>query len=999
MSAPEHDQAARVAVRPVTRREAAIVVALALVIAAWPVRAGLFHPDRVVLGVDNVTATSLPWRAAIDAANAAPPPSEVTRPRNPALSDQAVVFYPFHRWVARSWIAGDPPLWNPLVYAGAPGLGNPQSGALDPQVALLVLLDALGGVDLAGWGYALLAWLRLAAAGAGAYFLGRRIGLGPPGAALAGIGFGLSGYVVCWLGHPLGHVPPYLPWTLLGLELARGRRPAVGQLVAALALAGAILGGHPETAFYCGFAAGCWALAIGLADPVAGRRGLLALALGTGIGSVMLVPFVEYLRLSAAHAVRSRSAAGREVDLVALGVVLVLLGLVAAWRATSGARRAPADGDDANGHDADGDGAAGPAPRAGLVLGALGLALGVGGALLVLRARGLSSMTVIAFLQDFHGAPGERLEGGEGFVGGGAYLEWASAWLAPTGMGLAFAALLAPRLALRRRRLLVGLALVSWFLTLRIPGLLELYRYVPLVGLGDTVRFGAVSALSLALLAGGALEHVPRTPWRAAAAVTAACVAAIAWEQPPEPLPPDVAPQTEEDERLGFLLLPGEQVAGLSLPLEGWIAPEVPAASVIVRIDRLDREGRPIPGTVLRQTAYLADRASDAALGANPAGVAAVRERARFFRAPYLDASRLQPGHWRFLVEVYVARDTPPAATYVARTVRIFRPGGAGGATVAFWIATWLLLLLAPRGPWWRWGAVVLVLAQGWHFAEGLNPAIPRAEVFPPTKTEAVLADVLGDRRFFGEPGVMPPDTGLVRDLRALDGYDGMDVQTYNDYRRFCVSDPAANALLDWHARGVALASSPFRLLGVGALVLELPLDAPGWELVASPGGPRVAECFVYVPTDPLPRAFCVPRVVTMNELVRAVGSFDPLAVAGLGDDWRPERPFTRAEVRELELAGNNEVRLVAELDGDGLLVLTEQFFPGWTVTVDGEPGEIFAANGIFRGVPLGPGRHDVVFRYRPASVFAGASLAALSLAALAWIVLRGRRRARAASA
>ena len=33
----------------------------------------------------------------------------------------------------------------------------------------------------------------------------------------------------------------------------------------------------------------------------------------------------------------------------------------------------------------------------------------------------------------------------------------------------------------------------------------------------------------------------------------------------------------------------------------------------------------------------------------------------------------------------------------------------------------------------------------------------------------------------------------------------------------------------------------------------------------------------------------------------------------------------------------NNTVRLQAELDGDGLLVLTDQAFPGWEVFVDGE--------------------------------------------------------------
>ncbi|MBM3978236.1 MAG: hypothetical protein FJ299_14775, partial [Planctomycetes bacterium] len=202
------------------------------------------------------TATQqLPWSALAA-------PAEEARPRNPALSDQGLVFYPYYRWVSRSWNAQDAPGWNPLNYAGVPGYGNPQSGALDPQVALLAALERVGGERAFDWGWALLAALRIAAAGLGAYLLARELGLLQAGAALAAVAFGLSGYLVLWLGYSLGHVPPFLPWILLGLERLRGPRPARGFALAALALTGAILGGHPETSFYAGACAGLWCLAL-----------------------------------------------------------------------------------------------------------------------------------------------------------------------------------------------------------------------------------------------------------------------------------------------------------------------------------------------------------------------------------------------------------------------------------------------------------------------------------------------------------------------------------------------------------------------------------------------------------------------------------------------------------------------------------------------------------------------------------------------------------------
>ena len=62
-----------------------------------------------------------------------------------------------------------------------------------------------------------------------------------------------------------------------------------------------------------------------------------------------------------------------------------------------------------------------------------------------------------------------------------------------------------------------------------------------------------------------------------------------------------------------------------------------------------------------------------------------------------------------------------------------------------------------------------------------------------------------------------------------------------------------------------------------------------------------------------------------------------------------------------------------ADLARPGVLVVTEAFDDGWSAEVDGRPAEVLRANGLFRAVRLGAGRHEVRFRYRPWSVRAGA--------------------------
>ena len=942
-----------------TRRELVLALLAALVLCAIPVRRALLDPDRVLLGVDTASV-QLPWRAVIDASDGE------TRPRNAGLSDQGVVFYPYHRWVIESWLAGDPPLWNPHVYAGVPGLGNPQSGAVDPQVLFRVGLARLGGDRLADMGYAWIALLRLVAAAFGGYCLARCLGLGPPGAAVAGSGFALSGYLTLWLGHPLGHVPPLLPWVLLGLEGLRGRRPLASAAGAAAALALAILGGHPETAFYVGLAGGLWALAIGLARPRTGLAGLGALAVGTAAGAVLLLPFVEYLGLSAAQSVRERDVAHSGFDLVALGVLVLLAGLVAAWRiqATSDEERT------------------GPAPSVGLWLGAVGLALAVGGAVLFLRARGLPDTGVLALLFDFHGAPGRG-----GYRGPGTYLEEASAWLPPATLLLALAAVFGPRGRLRRRGLVVVLGLVAWLLCLRVPGLLDAYRRVPVVGLSATVRFGVVSALFLSLLAGDALERAPRLARGAAVAVGAALFLVLAWEVPP-PAVEAGAPQREAHELAGFVLVPDAELSTGLAPVEGWVDPRVAVDRVAVRVEPLDGQGAP-----RTLACVVGDAPTGRARREAPELVEAAPEGAQHYRTPHLQANRLEPGRWRFVVDFYAGGSAAPALSLVAATSRAFRPGGASNTTRALALLAVVLVLLPPRRRALQWALAALAIVQGLHFAEGANPAVPRAEVFPETETERVVRELQGPGRFLSDPGVLPPNTGLVRGLRALDGYDGMDVQAFNGYRPLALRPASSNALLDWNARGVALGWTTFRLLGAHVLVTATPLveaDARGaWELVAGPrDAPRAAECFVYRARDPLPRAFCVPRLVTADELgdvLRADPAWDPTAVAHVDASWRPAEPFTEAEVYDLAFVGNNEVHLRARLDGDGLLVLTEQSFPGWTATVDGEETEVVTANAIFRAVPLEAGEHEVVFRYRPTSAFVGA---AVSL--VAWLAIVG---------
>jgi hypothetical protein len=118
-----------------------------------------------------------------------------------------------------------------------------------------------------------------------------------------------------------------------------------------------------------------------------------------------------------------------------------------------------------------------------------------------------------------------------------------------------------------------------------------------------------------------------------------------------------------------------------------------------------------------------------------------------------------------------------------------------------------------------------------------------------------------------------------------------------------------------------------------------------------------VNEVYLYKIEDPRPRAW-----VEMDEF-----------------SW------TRAEITSWS---PNRIRVQA--DGPGLLVLSEVAYPGWQVEVDDQKVESETDHGILRAVAIPEGEHQVVFSFRPVSVFLGSAIFGLTI--LVGIIL-GRTR------
>lgn len=101
-------------------------------------------------------------------------------------------------------------------------------------------------------------------------------------------------------------------------------------------------------------------------------------------------------------------------------------------------------------------------------------------------------------------------------------------------------------------------------------------------------------------------------------------------------------------------------------------------------------------------------------------------------------------------------------------------------------------------------------------------------------------------------------------------------------------------------------------------------------------------------------------------------------------------------ELADMPVHQPNYVRLNVRTACQGIVVVSDAWFPGWIATVDGKRERILEVDGGVRGIVVGPGSHDVVLRYRPWTVYLGGSLAlfgALLTGIVTWQAYGGPRK------
>ncbi|MCL4459697.1 MAG: oligosaccharide flippase family protein [Chloroflexi bacterium] len=316
---------------------------------------------------------------------------------------------------------------------------------------------------------------------------------------------------------------------------------------------------------------------------------------------------------------------------------------------------------------------------------------------------------------------------------------------------------------------------------------------------------------------------------------------------------------------------------------------------------------------------------------------------------------------------------------------------GASGITFYAARNRWRLLL-----PLWQPLAILVLVLDLFSFGMGFNSKTdPRLLAFVPPAIEFLKSDrELYRLVSFGYDDVLKPNTAMSYSLQDSRGYDTIIPKQYVDYWSL-MEEPHGLLYSMVHklVQPSSLESPLLDLLNVKYVLTTQNIRLPHYSLVYR------GEVNIYRNEDYLPRAFFVPAARIVASPAEALAEirkakFDPriyaVLEAGPGEEPsvltksiaaignHPSQPETSAVRGTLTANAQvvsyepNKVVVIVTAPVAGLLILTDSYFPGWQVTVDGLESRIYKADYNFRAVALEPGQHTVVFRYSPLSFKVG---------------------------
>lgn len=245
-------------------------------------------------------------------------------------------------------------------------------------------------------------------------------------------------------------------------------------------------------------------------------------------------------------------------------------------------------------------------------------------------------------------------------------------------------------------------------------------------------------------------------------------------------------------------------------------------------------------------------------------------------------------------------------------------------------------------------------------------------------------------------------NTPMQHGIYDSQGYGSISRQDQTDFMDMIYSsaDPFGSRLVDLLNIRYVISTEPLQDSGYEVVYQG---DVAGFPIIC--GGRMYMHFFINKNSACMDRAFLVEGAQVANGRDEALTilddeAFDPHKVVVL--DEEPVL-ISRPQVREALIKDrvhivsykSEEVIISASVNKPKFLVLSDSYYPGWRVYVDGKLDKLYRANYFLRGVYLDRGDHAVRFVFRPASYRIGMYITLASLGLLIVAVAAGFSRRR----
>jgi len=151
----------------------------------------------------------------------------------------------------------------------------------------------------------------------------------------------------------------------------------------------------------------------------------------------------------------------------------------------------------------------------------------------------------------------------------------------------------------------------------------------------------------------------------------------------------------------------------------------------------------------------------------------------------------------------------------------------------------------------------------------------------------------------------------------------------------------------------------------------------------------------IYENSQAKPIIYMPKQVINMNEDIEKIDNLkldkDLANISYIKNfkDMNLEEVKDNIDITEVK---NNSVSANVSVSEDAFINMSQCYYPGWNVYIDGKQSKLYKVNSLIQGVEIPKGTHKVEFKYQPKSMYIGMIISSATIIIILIILIRKKK-------